>query len=74
MLAAANFILFLVYCIASVGLGAFAFYIQEASLAVSICMGVCWALPAACSISPSRRVWQNSRDLKDTELTVNSNL
>lgn len=39
MLAAANFILFLVYCIAAVGLGAFAFYIQEASLAVSICMG-----------------------------------
>jgi cyclic-di-GMP phosphodiesterase TipF (flagellum assembly factor) len=39
VLAAANFVLFLVYCIAAVGLGAFAFYFQEASLAVSICMG-----------------------------------
>ncbi len=48
MLAAANFILFLVYCIAAVGLGAFAFYIQEASLAVSICMG--GLLAVACGL------------------------
>jgi cyclic-di-GMP phosphodiesterase, flagellum assembly factor TipF len=48
VLAAANFILFLVYCIAAVGLGAFAFYIQEASLAVSICMG--GLLAVACGL------------------------
>lgn len=48
MLAAAHFVLFLTYCIAAIGLGAGAYYVQGAGAGVSICMG--GLLAVACGL------------------------
>ena len=39
MLAVVHFVIFLVYAVAGIGLGAYAFFAQDVSIAVSICMG-----------------------------------